>query len=161
LLLRSGTTPLPGVAVSAATRAFVPPEQGAEVPAAAFRMSPFFAGVDVRMADGQILEPGPAAAWLRLKRPLVDGEMASSLAQAASAADLVAGISQLAHPSKLGFVNADLTINLLRPPAGAWVLLDARTLPGPHGTGYAIGTLHDRDGAFGQCSASLLFEARG
>ncbi len=104
--------------------------------------------------------PTPAAAWLTLRRPLLDDEPASPLAQAASAADLVAGISQLAHPAKLGFVNADLTLYLRRVPQGKWIGLDARTLPGPLGTGYATGTLHDADGAFGQCSASLLIDAR-
>ncbi|MEJ8826647.1 thioesterase family protein [Variovorax humicola] len=159
LLLRTGLTPeLPSFEEEAR---FEPPEQGAEVPSAAFRMSPFFAGVGVRMARGQILEPGPAAAWMKLERPLVDDEAPSPLAQAASASDLVAGISQWVHPSKLGFVNADLTINLRRPPAGDWMLLDARTLPGPNGSGYATGALHDRSGPFGQCSSSLLFEVRG
>ncbi|RIX79588.1 thioesterase family protein [Acidovorax cavernicola] len=161
LLLRRGPMPaLPAAQTMEAPR-FPPPEAGTPVPAAASRMSPFFAGVDVRMARGQILEPGPAAAWLRLGRPLVDAELASPLAQVASAADLVAGISQWAHPSKLGFVNADLTINLRRAPRGDWMLLDAVTLPGDLGIGYAVGQLHDRDGAIGQCASSLLFEARG
>lgn len=122
LLLRSGQTPALPAADAFAAATFAPPEEGAPIPAAASRMSPFFAGVDVRMARGQILEPGPAAAWLRLGRPLVDAEAASPLAQVASAADLVAGISQWAHPARLGFVNADLTINLRRSRAatGCW-----------------------------------------
>ncbi|GER15552.1 thioesterase family protein [Variovorax boronicumulans] len=161
LLLRSGQTPALPAADAFAAVTFAPPEEGAPIPAVASRMSPFFAGVDVRMARGQILEPGPAAAWLRLGRPLVDDEAASPLAQVASAADLVAGISQWAHPARLGFVNADLTINLRRAPRGEWVLVDALTLAGPMGTGYAVGQLHDRDGPVGQCVSSLLFEARG
>lgn len=161
LLLRSGQTPALPAADAFAAATFAPPEEGAPIPAAASRMSPFFAGVDVRMARGQILEPGPAAAWLRLGRPLVDAEAASPLAQVASAADLVAGISQWAHPARLGFVNADLTINLRRAPRGDWMLVDALTLAGPMGTGYAVGQLHDRGGPVGQCVSSLLFEARG
>ena len=40
-------------------------------------------------------------------------------------------------------------------------LVDALTLAGLMGTGYAVGQLHDRDGPVGQCVSSLLFEARG
>ncbi len=123
-------------------------------------MSPFFTGVDVRVLRGGVTEPGPAAAWLRLRRPLLDGKAASPLAQSVSAADLVAGISQLAHPSDLGFINADLTVNYWRVPAGEWILLDAETQAGRYGTGTALGTLFDRRGAFGHCAASLLFEPR-
>jgi hypothetical protein len=124
-------------------------------------MSPFFTGVEVRVLRGGVTKPGPAAAWLHLRRPLLDGEAASPLAQAVAAADLVAGISQLAHPRELGFVNSDLTLSLWRPPADEWILLDAATEAGPFGTGLASGRLSDRRGGFGHCSASLLFERRG
>jgi hypothetical protein len=85
--------------------------------------------------EGDLLEPGPAAAWFRLDRPVVDLRAWS-------------------------FVNADLTLVLWREPQPPWILLRADTQVGDRGTGVARGELWDLDGAFGICAQTLLFERR-
>ena len=53
------------------------PESGRPIPARVRQWSPFFTGVDTRVVDGDLLKPGPAAAWFTLTRPLVAGEPTS------------------------------------------------------------------------------------
>ncbi len=136
------------------------PDVGAAIAGHEQALSPFFRGVEVRMARGRIAAPGPAAAWLHLARPFIDDEPASALVQAVSAADLVGGISQILHPRDWLFSNPDLDVVMWRRPASDWILLDASTEIGPEAIGTGFGILSDRAGAFGRCSASLLFRRR-
>jgi len=136
------------------------PEAGRPIPDVARRWSPFFTGVDTRIVEGGLLEPGPAACWFHLERPLVAGETNSPLVHTVSAADLCSGISAVVDLKKVTFVNADLTIVLWREPRAPWILLSAETRVGDRGTGVARGTLSDRDGAFGGCEQTLIFERR-
>ena len=115
-------------------------------------------GVDARVAEGDLLCPGPAAAWFHLLRPLVAGEDNSALVHTVSAADLVAGISAVVDLRKWSFVNPDLTIALWRVPQLPWILLSAETHVGDQGTGVARGLLSDNAGPFAACEASLIFE---
>jgi acyl-CoA thioesterase superfamily protein len=55
------------------------PDDGRPIPEVAKRWSPFFTGVDTRTVQGGLLEPGPAACWFNLHRPLVAGETNSAL----------------------------------------------------------------------------------
>jgi acyl-CoA thioesterase len=136
------------------------PEAGRPIPARVQAWSPFFGGVDTRVLEGDLLAAGPATVWFRLTRPLVAGEANSSLVQAVSAADLTSGISAVADLRAWSFVNADLTVELWRPPAGEWILVRAETRVGPAGTGAARGVLSDPSGEFGSCAQSLIFERR-
>ena len=122
--------------------------------------SPFFTGVDTRVVEGDLLKPGPAAAWFNLGRPLVQGEVTSPLVHAVSAADLASGISAVVDLRVWTFINADLTVLLWRTPRAPWILLHAETAVGDRGTGVARGTLSDLDGPFGACEQTLLFERR-
>jgi hypothetical protein len=58
------------------------------------------------------------------------------------------------------FVNTDLTIHLLREPAGEWVALQARTDLGPDGAGQATSVLYDERGRIGTAAQSLFVDAR-
>lgn len=136
------------------------PDAGRPIPAVARRWSPFFTGVDTRLVEGDLLEPGPASAWFHLQRPLVQGEENSPLVHATSAADLASGISAVVDLRVWSFVNADLTIALWRVPRAPWILLAAETHVGDRGTGVAHGVLADLDGPFGRCQQSLIFERR-
>ena len=77
-----------------------------------------------------------------------------------AAADFPNGISNVVEPTKITYVNPDLTIYVHRLPVGEWVLLDAKTWLEPHGTGVAEGALYDRHGRLGRSTQSLLVEAR-
>ena len=136
------------------------PDDGRPIPSVAKNWSPFFTGVDTRLVEGDLLKPGPAAAWFHLQRPLVQGEENSPLVHAVSAADLASGISAVVDLRVWSFVNADLTIALWRVPRAPWMLLAAETHVGDQGTGVAHGVLSDLDGPFGRCQQSLIFERR-
>ena len=79
--------------VAPASRPALGPEAGRPVPPQVKAWSPFFTGVDTRVVEGDLLKPGPAAAWFNLGRPLVAGEENSPFVHALSAADLAGGIS--------------------------------------------------------------------
>lgn len=134
------------------------PEAGRTIPPHVKAWSPFFTGVDTRVIEGDLLKPGPAAAWFNLTRPLVAGEESSPLVHAVSAADLASGISAVVDLRKWSFINADLTLVLWRRPRPPWILLASRTEVGDQGTGVAHGLLSDLDGPFGRCEQTLIFE---
>jgi hypothetical protein len=136
------------------------PEDGTPIPSVAKNWSPFFTGVETRTVEGDLLKPGPVAAWFHLQRPLVQGEENSPLVHAVSAADLASGISAVVDIRKWSFVNADLTVVLWRSPRAPWILLAAETHAGDQGTGVAHGLLSDVDGAFGRCEQTLIFDRR-
>src|SRR5262249_62201844 len=69
------------------------PETGRAIPPHVKAWSPFFTGVDTRVIEGDLLEPGPATAWFTLTRPPVEGRENCALVQAVSAADLASGLS--------------------------------------------------------------------
>ena len=136
------------------------PEAGRPAPPQVRSWSPFFTGVNTRVVEGDLLKPGPASAWFNLERALIAGEENSPLVHATSAADLASGISAVVDLRVWSFINADLTLVLWRVPRAPWILLAAETLVGDRGTGVARGVLSDREGAFGSCELTLLFEKR-
>jgi hypothetical protein len=137
------------------------PEAGRPIPPHVKAWSPFFTGVDTRVVDGDLLKPGPAAAWFHLTRPLVLGEDNAPLVHATSAADLASGISAVVDIRAWTFVNPDLVMALWRVPRVPWILVAAETHAGDRGTGVAHALLSDLDGPFGRCTQTLIFDRRG
>lgn len=116
--------------------------------------------VETRAAEGELFK-GPCAIWFRMKHPLVQGEAPSPCQRVAVAADSGNGISAVLDLTQHSFVNADLTINLLRVPVGEWICLDARTWLGPQGGGLAESALYDQLGLIGRATQSLAVRALG
>jgi hypothetical protein len=117
-------------------------------------------GMEIRFVDGTDFGLGPARAWFRLARPLIDDEPASPLARAVAAADFGNGVSRIVDFDHYLFVNTDLTVHLHREPEGEWVLLDARTLLESHGAGLARSILSDERGQLGLAAQSLFVASR-
>ena len=115
--------------------------------------------MEIRFVDGDYGR-GPARAWFRLARPLVDDQPASPLARVVAAADFGNGISRIVDFERYLFVNTDLTVHLHREPEGEWVLLDARTVLEPHGAGLARSILSDERGQLGLAAQSLFVASR-
>ena len=115
--------------------------------------------VQTRLAEGTFWA-GPCAVWFRMRHPLVEGEALSPYQRVAVAADSGNGISAVLDFEHYTFVNADLTINLLRPPAGEWICLQARTAWGPQGGGLAESALYDAQGLIGHATQSLAVRPR-
>jgi hypothetical protein len=80
--------------------------------------------------------------------------------RAAAMADFGNGVSAVLPWDTHRFINPDLTLTLLRQPAGEWLCLDAVTYPGPDGIGLAESAVSDRDGLVGRATQSLLLESR-
>lgn len=106
--------------------------------------------------------PGPGRlGWFRFAMPLVAGEEPTPTQRAVAFADFGNGISRTLSFRTHLFVNTDLTIHLLREPAGTWVGVDARTDLDAAGVGQATSVLYDDDGArIGTGAQSLFVESR-
>jgi hypothetical protein len=116
--------------------------------------------MEIRFVDDTSFGLGPAHAWFRLARPLIDDQDASPLARAVAAADFGNGVSRIVEFDRYLFVNTDLTVHLHREPAGEWVMLDARTRLEPHGAGLAQSILSDEHGPLGLAAQSLFVAER-
>ena len=125
-----------------------------------FSSSPFVTGISMRAARGRFGVPGPGAIWYRVDRPLVEGSPVSQAMRAVVAADFCNGTSAVLDFREWTFINADLTVNFARQPAGAWILLDAESWIGPDGAGIATARLADERGYFGRAVQSLVIEKR-
>jgi hypothetical protein len=120
-----------------------------------------FAATAMEMrADEDARKLGAARVWMRLRQPLLPGEPASPLARLAATADFGNGISAALPFDRFLFINADLTVHLLRPPEGEWIGLDARTRLLAGGTGVAESVLHDKRGAVGSAFQTLVVQPR-
>ena len=120
----------------------------------------YHTAMEVRFAAGGFVELGPATAWMRMRRQLVAGEEPSPLARVLIAADSGNGVSGTLDYRRHLFVNTDLTVNLVRPPAGEWVCLDAVTLAEPSGVGMAETSLYDETGRLGRSTQTLVIAER-
>ncbi len=138
-----------------------PPEQA---PAAAFfdtgQEHGYHTAVEVRSVSGGFLEPGPATAWLRMRRPLLAGEEPTPLQRTLVVADVGNGVSASLDFRRFLFINVDLTVQLERMPEGEWIGVDAVTLPQPTGVGTAESVLFDRRGRIGRALQTLLIGKR-
>lgn len=117
-------------------------------------------GAELRFADGDASELGPATVWVRLQAPVVPGEEPSPVQRAAAAADFANGISAVLPFDEWRFVNPDLTVTLSRPPQGPWVALQATTTLGAPGIGVATAVLSDQHGPVGTGIQTLVVEPR-
>lgn len=125
-----------------------------------FSSSPFVTGLSLRAARGQFGVRGPGAIWYRVDRPLVDGCSISQAMRAVVAADFCNGTSAALDFREWTFLNADLTVSMMREPRGDWILLNAESWIGPEGAGLAMARLADRCGYFGRVVQSLVIEKR-
>jgi hypothetical protein len=120
----------------------------------------YHTAMECRFLAGGFVEPGPARVWMRMRQPLVEGEPVSPLARVLVAADSGNGVSAALDYRNHLFINTELTVHLVREPAGEWVLLDAATRVGPHGAGLAETVLHDESGRLGRAAQTLLVRRR-
>ena len=114
--------------------------------------------MEIVFARGKFLEPGPATVWMRPRVALVAGEEFTPLQRVMVAADGGNGVSAPLDWSGFIFINTDLTVHLLRPPAGEWVCLDSVTHV--DGIGMTDTALWDERGRIGRAAQTLLVRAR-
>jgi hypothetical protein len=97
---------------------------------------------------------------MRMRGPLVAGEVPTPLQRVLVAADSGNGVSAALDHTRYLFVNTDLSVHLMRMPVGNWVCLEATTYPEPHGVGLADTTLWDERGRIGRAAQTLLVRRR-
>jgi hypothetical protein len=158
LTAQSGESPADPFAKAATGDAA--PEAGAPPPAFAQQWSRYFRNVSVRLIEGALEKPGPAAAWMRLDVPMVDGEANTPLLQAVQAADFSSGVAQIVDMREWTFINPEISLYLFRPPQHQWILIRSRTRVGANGAGLTTATLSDRQGPFAEVMQAMTFEKR-
>jgi hypothetical protein len=136
------------------------PETGTPPPAFAQKWSRYFQNVSVRLIEGALEKPGPAAAWMRLDIPLVGGEANTPLLQAVQAADFSSGVAQIVDMREWTFVNPEISLYFFRAPEDEWILIRSRTRVGANGAGLTTATLSDRQGPFAEVMQAMTFEKR-
>jgi hypothetical protein len=120
----------------------------------------YICGMEWRFARSDFESMGPAAAWMRLRIPLVAGEETMPLSRVLAAADSGNGISHEIEFGQALFINTELTVHLFRAPATEWVCLDARTHQNARGIGLAESNLWDERGLIGRGAQALYLGAR-
>jgi Thioesterase-like superfamily len=116
----------------------------------------YHTGVETRLARGEV-GSGRAAAWMRLRVPLVLGEAPSPVQRVLVVADSGSGVgAAFDGAGSVPFINADLTVSLHRLPEGEWVGLDALTALEPHGVGLTRTGLYDTRGPIGEALQGLV-----
>lgn len=113
-----------------------------------------------RFIEGGWLHQGPAAVWIRLTVPVVEGEDPTGLQRVAAAADFGNGVAGALPIERFTFINPDLTVHVLRPPAGPWIGLRSVSHYGHRGAGLAESALFDERGRLGRSVQSLLVARR-
>ena len=151
---------LPADPFSTAANCDAAPETGAPPPAFAQRWSRYFQNVSVRLIEGALEKPGPAAAWMRLDVPMVEGEANTPLLQAVQAADFSSGVGQIVDMRQWTFINPEISLYFFRAPEDEWILIRSRTRVGAHGAGLTMASLSDRRGAFAEVMQAMTFEKR-
>lgn len=119
----------------------------------------------IQVVDGHIATLGgpsgqPSQAWLRLSVPLIEGEPTTPLEQAMALADVANGIGARLDPTRVTFLNTELTVHLFRPPVGPWFGMVAESSIGPDGVGMSAAVLHDEAGPIGRVAQNLLVETK-
>jgi hypothetical protein len=113
-----------------------------------------------RFVAGTWNEAGPVTVWIRLKVPVIAGEVPTGLQRAMAAADFGNGVARVLPFETHLFINPDLTVHLLRPPDGEWIGMATRSHIGPAGVGLAESALYDESGRVGRSVQSLLVDIR-
>ncbi len=143
-----------------ATPVEAPPAAGVPTPRPPSWNPGYLDAVGWRVVDGAFDRAGAATVWTRLLVDVVAGEQPSGVQRVAAVADSGSGISAMADPARLLFLNTDVTIHLVREPVGADIWMSARTTLDPAGIGLAHTRLGDAAGALGSAAQTLFVSPR-
>ena len=121
---------------------------------------PYGTSIEWQALSGSLHTPGPGLVWARPGRGLIAGEPLTGLQRVALVGDSASGISSELDWSVWSFVNVDLDVHLSRPVEGDWVLIDARTTLGAHGSALARATISDLRGQVGATAQTLVLSPR-
>lgn len=119
----------------------------------------YLQAIEWAWVEGAFETPGPATAWTRSRFPLVADRELAPLERVLLVADSGSGLSAVANPRDLIFVNTELTVHLTRAPVGTDVWMRSQSFLDPQGVGLATTVLGDADGRIGVGNQSLFVAA--
>jgi hypothetical protein len=103
---------------------------------------------------------GHGCSWVKLPVNVIEGRENSPLLNVTVLADFANGFSQVRLSDEMGYINADLTINLFRMPQSEWLCVDATAYPQTNGLAMVETVLYDERGTIGRVSQSNLVQRR-
>ena len=162
---RLATTPTDDVAWTAPNAMPAPPDSddgpaGLGIPES-WTATGFVAATTWRFVQRAPDSDALPAAWLRLDRPLVEGEETTPLERAVTLSDTVNGIGMRLDPGEFTFLNTDLSVLLhTAPPEGDWCGFVAENAVGPDGVGTNSAVLLGAAGPVGRVTQNVLVERR-
>lgn len=109
-----------------------------------------------RVSEGDLATAGPTTVWAQPLYPLVDDEPATGTALLALLADAASGVSALADPGELVFINTDLSLHVVREPVGEGIWMRAESFLSDDGVGMTSSVLGDERGSLGTGQQSLF-----
>jgi acyl-CoA thioesterase len=95
-----------------------------------------------------------------MRIPLVADEEPTGMQRLLALADTGNGVSYRLDPAQYFFINTELTVHLIAPPAGEWFCLDAVSRLDPAGFGLASSRLYDRERLVALGAQSLYVRPR-
>ena len=98
----------------------------------------------------------PAEVWIRADARVLEGVEATPAVRAASIADFVSPFANMGDGAS-PYVNADITLQLQRPPRGEWLCLSVMTRGAREGVAVAQAVLRDVEGSFGAAAATSIY----
>jgi hypothetical protein len=99
----------------------------------------------------------PIVAWARIPQPLLPGRPLTPFERAAALADFTNVLGALTQPDEaLGFINADINLNLLREPVGEWLCIEIDARAHRAGVALSVAHLHDAQGFVGHTVVNCL-----
>jgi len=161
LLLASSLPPPGSVWGAGAWDAPVPEEPPGAVPGSGGTGEQGIGEQDTGFPELRLVGPalgnpsGPARAWVHDRWPLVDGEPMTPLQRAVLAADLANPVGNWGSEG-MGYINADLTAHVVRPPVGAWIGIEVVDHQAGSGRAMAMCRLHDRTGPIGSTTVTAM-----
>ena len=122
----------------------------------------FLRGIDMLRFPVPGAPEGVFGYWIHLRASLVAGEDTSPMSRLCVAGDFTNGIGVLVDQEAFSTINADVTVQVLRPPSGdgpVAVVGDTRYAVGS-GIGTSVAELHDPSGVCAVSTTSQLLQLR-
>lgn len=114
--------------------------------------------VDSIRREGDFLQPGPGAQWVRFRADVVEGHPLSPLEAVAMLADFGSGAAPLLSVDEWSLANVDISVHLTRLPASEWLLIDAASESAGLGVGLTNSRIGDSQGMFAMAHQTIFVQ---
>lgn len=107
---------------------------------------------------------GRGEGWLHLPLELAPAVPLSPTVHLAAVSDFANGVGQLrldTAEGRVGFINADISLHVLRPPAGTWIGMLARNEASARGRGLVSAECYEPDGLVARVTQTALVMPAG